>query len=223
MTREPKLISQASNTQQQLMRPTLKHQRGASLILVLLILVVASLLGVGAAQIALMSERGSRNDRDLQVAWQSAEAVILDAECDILDPERMKTTPDSTKFNCPTSSRMTLFDGKSLAPFIDGCGASGGQNQGLCALVAAGKPAWMTIDFLNTTTTAPTTPYGQFTGRTFSAGVGLQPARPPRYVVEVVPDTIGDKSDPAYLYRVTGMGFGPRTDIQAVLQILYRI
>jgi type IV pilus assembly protein PilX len=211
------------STFRQFMRPTVKHQRGASLILVLLILVVASLLGVGAAQIALMSERGSRNDRDLQVAWQSAEAVILDAECDILDPERMKSAPDVTKYNCPKSDRMSLFDGKSLAPFIDGCGASGDKSQGLCAAVAAGRPAWMTVNFLDTTTNAPTTPYGLFTGRVFAAGVGLQPARPPRYVVEVVPDTIGDKADPAYLYRVTGMGFGPRTDIQAVLQILYRI
>ena len=207
------------------MHTKLKHQQGASLILVLMILVVASLLGVGASQIALMSERGSRNDRDLQVAWQSAEAVILDAECDILDPERMKTAPDATKFNCPTSTRMALFDGKSPVPFIDGCGQAGGQNQGLCAQVAAGRPAWMTVDFLDTSSTAPTTPFGQFTGRTFVTGAGLQPARPPRYVVEIVPFTpeFGDVSTTEYLYRVTGMGFGPRADIQAVLQILYRI
>lgn len=46
-----------------------KAQRGVSLIVVMLILIVVSLLGVGAAQISLMSERGARNDRDQLVAW----------------------------------------------------------------------------------------------------------------------------------------------------------
>ena len=66
------------------MRTRLHHQQsGMSLIMVLLILVVVSLLGVGGAQIALMSERGARNDRDLQMAWQAAEAGLIDAENDI--------------------------------------------------------------------------------------------------------------------------------------------
>jgi len=49
-----------------------RRQTGASLIMVMLILIVVSILGVGAAQIALMSERSARNDRDMQIAWQSA-------------------------------------------------------------------------------------------------------------------------------------------------------
>ena len=57
--------------------------RGVTLIMVLLILGVVSLLGVGGAQIALMSERGARNDRDQQVAWQSAEAGLIDAGIDV--------------------------------------------------------------------------------------------------------------------------------------------
>jgi Tfp pilus assembly protein PilX len=52
----------------------------------LLLLVIVSILGVGAAQIATMGERSARNDRDMQVAWQSAEAALMDAEFDIHGP-----------------------------------------------------------------------------------------------------------------------------------------
>ena len=182
-------------------------QRGASLIMVMLILVVVSLLGVGGAQIAIMSERGARNDRDQQVAWQAAEAALIDAEIDMIDP---------------TLARKVLFNGKTQSAFVAGCGTSG-TSVGLCDLTVTGKPAWLTADF-TATSSAATTQFGAFTGRTFAAGgVGIQPAKAPRYIFELVPDPIGDKADPAYLYRVTAMGFGPRADIQAVLQMLYRI
>lgn len=184
-----------------------KAQQGASLITVMLILIVVSLLGVGGAQIALMSERGARNDRDQQVAWQAAEAALIDAESDMIDT---------------TSTRQTLFNGKSSSEFLPGCGTSG-STIGLCDVTPTGKPAWLTVDFTQTDSTAATTQFGAFSGRTFAAGgVGIQPAQVPRYIIELVPDTIGDKSEPTFLYRVTAMGFGPRTDIQAMVQMLYR-
>ena len=196
-----------------------RGQRGASLIMVMLILVIVSLLGVGGVQIALMSERSARNDRDQQVAWQAAEAALIDAEVDLIDPTAS-----------PTTTRQTLFDAKNQIAFYAGCGTatsvSTGKSLGLCALNAdpTVKPAWLTADFTITGSTAMTTEYGQFTGRSFAAGgKGIQPALKPRYVIEVVPDPYGDKSDPKFIYRVTAMGFGPRADIQAVLQMIYRI
>ncbi len=181
-------------------------QRGASLIMVLLIMVVVSLLGVGGAQIALMSERGARNDRDLQVAWQAADAALNDAEFDMLN------------------FRAAVFDGKSSVAFLPGCGTSG-TSKGLCVTTSATKPAWLVVDFTSNDTSAPSTAFGAFTGRNFKAGgVGIQPAQVPRYIVETVPDPVRDKGKPATLmYRVTAMGFGPRTDIQAVIQMIYRI
>jgi type IV pilus assembly protein PilX len=183
-------------------------QRGVSLIMVMLILVVVSVLGVGSAQIALMSERSARNDRDQQVAWQAAEAALNDADFDMFST---------------ASTRRTLFDGKTQNAFVAGCG-TGANSIGLCALKLTGKPAWLTADYLDVSGSAPTTAFGTFTSRTFAAGgVGIQPVQVPRYVIEMVPDATGDKSDPSFLYRVTAMGFGPRTDIQAVLQMIYRI
>ena len=185
-------------------------QRGASLIMVLLILVVVSLLGVGGAQMALMSERGARNDRDLQVAWQAADAALVDAAFDML--------------SSTNATRKAVFDGKSSDKFVVGCGNSG-ISLGLCEKTSATKPAWLTVNFSDTGSSAGTTPFGQFTGRTFAAGgVGIQPAQVPRYMIELVPDPVRDLTKPpTWIYRVTAMGFGPRTDIQAVLQMIYRI
>jgi type IV pilus assembly protein PilX len=190
--------------------PGPRIQGGASLIVVMMILVIVSLLGVAGAQIALMSERGARNDRDQQLAWQSAEVALLDAEIEMIDA---------------TTARHSLFDGRDTTSFIPGCGTSG-LSIGLCAAVQSGKPAWLTADFMSVESTAPTAEFGQFTHRPFAAGgKGVQPEKKPRYVIELLPDPSGDKSSkspPTYLYRVTAMGFGPRADTQAVLQMIYR-
>lgn len=188
-----------------------RQQRGASLIVVMMILIIASLLGVGGAQIALMSERGARNDRDMQIAWQAAEAALIDAEFDMTDP---------------ASARHALFDGKNRTAFLPGCGTAD-TSVGLCAIAESGKPAWLTVNFTDTADNAPTTKFGQFSGRTFTTGdTGVQPAQPPRYIIELVEDPLSSSKPPeqkTVLYRVTAMGFGPRADIQAVIQMIYRI
>ena len=215
MTRDFEMTSQFTTMIRTQPARHTQAQRGMSLIMVMLILVVVSVLGVAAAQIAIMSERGARNDRDQQIAWQAAEAALSDAEYDMKD-------------KVPATSRQTLFDAKNQVAFFSGCGTAasvtGGGSVGLCAMNSSGKPAWLTVDFTATSAAAATTALGTFTGRSFAAGgIGIQPAQKPRYVIEVLPDPFGDASNPTVIYRVTAMGFGPRTDIQAVLQMIYRI
>lgn len=192
-------------------KKTRKHQNGVSLIVVLMILTVVSIIGVAGVQISLMSERGARNDRDMQTAWQTAEAALIDAEFDIFGPG--------------SSSRRSVFENSvNISSFITGCGTSG-NSQGLCALVPSGKPAWLTVDFTATGNGAPTTAYGTFTNRAFQAGTGIQPSRAPRYVIEPIRDPADrdlSNPDPKYVFRVTAMGFGPRADTQAVVQMIYR-
>lgn len=190
-----------------------KHERGASLLMVMLILIVASILGIGGAQIALMGERSARNDRDYQVAWQSAEAALLEAEFDIRGPGT--STRQNTAFASPVPSKYL---------FLDGCGTSG-DSKGLCLPAASGKPIWLTASF--TTSASPTTEFGDFTSRAFDAGgTGIKPAKKPRYLIEIIddPETFSDLGigKKKYLYRVTAMGFGPRADIQAVMQMVFR-
>lgn len=202
------------------MKAPKSSQAGISLIIVLLLLVIVSILGVGAAQIASMGEKSARNDRDLQVAWQAAESALMDAQCD-LDPANTganATTP------CP-ATRSALFATPNTNAFVNGCGTSG-TSRGLCALNTTGKPAWLTVDFTVVGNNAATTPFGLFTGRSFASGAtGIQPSKPPRYVIEPIEDPVNRDltgGNLSYIYRVTAMGFGPRGDIQAMTQIIYR-
>ena len=187
--------------------------------MVMLILIIVSVIGVGGMQIAMMGERGARNDRDMQVALQAAEAALIDAEDDIFTPGG--------------STRRSIFSPTvNVTAFADDCGG-GGNNVGLCNPTTSGKPVWLTVDFTDTT---KTTGLGQFTGRSLtnanpsnpsssSLPSGVQPFQAPRYIIEWIPDPLNASvttPTPSYVYRVTAMGFGPRRDIQAVVQMIYR-
>jgi type IV pilus assembly protein PilX len=194
-----------------------KPQTGASLIIVMLLLIVVSVLGVGGIQIAMMSEKATRSDRDKQIAWQATEAALLDAEYDILGI----TTGSATQRNSIFKLKAT-----DISKFVAGCGTSG-TSKGLCAYDPSAKPGWLTVDFEATGNSAATTEFGSFTGRTFPSGsAGIQPAKAPRYVIEPIPDpyyaaTEGPEKS-RYIYRITAMGFGPNADTQTVLQMIYR-
>lgn len=181
----------------------------------MIIIVIVSILGISGARIALMSEYSARNDRDYQVAFQSAESALYDAANDM---EGVGTTP-----------RNDVFVPGNKVDFLQGCGTSG-VSKGLCAAeISEGpnvKPVWLQIDLASSTSPAAT--FGDFTGSSFAAGsTGVRPAQVPRYVIEVIDDRFrigGDKSLPQMknlLYRVTALGFGPRPEAQAVVQMLY--
>lgn len=192
----------------------LRWSSGYALVMVMVILTIVSALGAAGLQLSVQAGRGARNDRDFQLAWQSAEAALADAEIDIHGPG--------------ASSRRAVFSpSPEVDAFIEGCGDSG-NSIGLCKAAEAGKPAWLLVDFEKDGSDARTVPFGRYTGRAFASGKGLRPAKPSRYVIELLKDpddpngaTCSD--DCLYLYRVTAMGFGPRADIQAVLQMVYRI
>lgn len=209
-------------------------QRGVSLIIVLLLLVIVSMLGVASMQIATMSERAARNDRDMQLAWQSAENALVDAEIDLTGP------------NAAGTSRTAAIQAGPQVP-ESGCTTTGTW-RGFCAAKTSGstKPSWLQVSFTDTSSTAPTVALGAFTGRAFSNagsadGTGIQPALAPRYIFEDVSAfdttnaggnqvgsqyasgaTAGSKAAAGRVYRVTAMGFGPRSSTQAVLQTVYR-
>lgn len=191
-------------------------EAGVSLIIVMIVLTVVSVLGIAGIQISSLGEKSARNDRDLQIAWQSAEAAMLDAELDI----RSSTV----------AARAALF-GSDTSAFVQDCG-QGPNASGLCALVptTGTKPGWLTVDFTQTGSSARTAEFGQYTGRQFAAGAsGIQPARRPRYVIEPIIDTSAgnnardqSSTEKKISYRVTAMGFGPRPEIQAVVQGIVR-
>jgi type IV pilus assembly protein PilX len=193
--------------------PMKTKQSGIALIFVLLILVIVSLLGIGGAQLAMMGERGARNERDTQIAKQYAEAALMDAEFDI-----------KGNYAGATKIRADVFD--SEMNFEEGCGTTG-NTKGLCAQSLSSKPVWLTVNFTAKTNEAHYVTIGEFTDRKVKFSKGIQPALEPRYIVEIVPDStvgteLGLKAKKKTLHRITAMGFGPRDDIQTVLQTVYR-
>lgn len=185
---------------------------GAALLTALFVLVAVLIIGVSAAQAALNAEKSARNDRDRHIAFQSAEAGLLDAERDI------EGGAD------PGSVRAALFAGGSALGFAEGCGrGQDNANLGLCAYVPV-APAWQAAE-LAEADGAAATPYGKFTGAVLPVGGGALPARAPRYVIELMPlvragDDAGRRAD--NLYRITAIGFGVRANNQVVLQEFYR-
>jgi type IV pilus assembly protein PilX len=191
------------------------RQTGAALVVSLLMLIAILLLGISAAQIALQGEKASRNDRDRQIAFQAAEAALMDAEMDI---------ENSTA----AASRSKIFARDSKEGFVDGCGAGTDSTYlGLCVHADdSASPVWKTVSFLDQSTNAKSVPYGRFTGQIFETGKGSLPERKPRYIIELMAyNKAGEgagQDDITYFYRVTAIGFGTRSTTQVVLQTFYR-
>lgn len=187
-------------------------QAGFSLVTTLILLIVVTLLGVGASQMVLLSEKSTRFDRDQQIAFQAAEAALVDAEFDMRGP------------NTAAGQRLGIFTGKTdkNVEFIDGCGSS--TSAGLCSdALVGGKSVMYGVDFTDTSANSKTVAFGQFTGRNFSTGsTGLRSEIAPRYIIELIPDPVSSNTQPRVLYRVTAMGFGPKKETQAVIQMVFR-
>ena len=184
-------------------------QNGASLLVVLIILISTSVLGIGAAQTSILGARSARNDIEHQMAWHGAEAGLMDAELEILRGTRAEFF-DTAK----TNGSMTT------ALFTAGCGTQNTDRRGLCQPTASGTPAWAQADLQSDA--GHYAEFGDFTARDFKAGIeGIQPARKPRYVIEMfqMPSAGDDEGGSKTVYRITSMGFGPRTDIQVVTQM----
>lgn len=196
------------------MNRSARVSRGFSLIVVLMLLLVVSVLGLAAAQNALVGERIARNERDAEVAFQAAEAALLDAERDVLGP------------NDHAARRLCLFDGRDVSAFVADCAGTGAR-LGLCAAAPVGaEPAWMRVDF------APdagrSVAYGRFTGQVYATGAGGLSARAPRYVVEALRNRGGGAQGvlhsasaaaaAPHVFRVTAIGYGPREETRVLLQ-----
>ncbi len=184
--------------------------------IVMIMLSVIFAIGVISARLSLFSERSARNDRDRQIAFQSAEAALLDAELDTMGP------------NSHAGKRVCSFLPKqNTNAFAPGCGT--GTNAGLCSSLTTQGEAWRDVKSnyaseTGTGSTNQTVEYGQFTGKTLPSGSSGLPAKLPRYTIELISASVFDENkapvgvDDAYL--VTAMGFGVRTETRVMLQAL---
>src|SRR5471032_2811896 len=121
-------------------------QRGMALVFTLCLLLLILLLGVSAAQMALLGEKAARGERDRHIAFHAAEEALMDAERDI---EGQPGAP----------GRSAMFASDSAAGFAAGCG----EQAGLCLPASASAPpVWLAMDLDEDAGGAVS--YGSFTG-----------------------------------------------------------
>lgn len=182
-----------------------RRPHGAALVTVMVLMGALLALSVVAARLAVLGERGARNDRDAQIAFHAAEAALADAEADL-----MGSGGRPARRTCA----LTGFD---LSLFEAGCGTEG-DARGLCAAAADGAPA--SLAALEGKEEKRHATFGEFTGKDFAAkGAAGGTVPPPRYIVEAVPYTAG--FGPSFrAFRVTAVGYGPQGGMRTTLQAL---
>jgi type IV pilus assembly protein PilX len=77
-----------------------KQQRGAVLIVSMLLLLVLTILALGASQTTRLEERMAGNTRDIDMAFQASEAGLRAAEQYIAATPTLATCLDSTSASC---------------------------------------------------------------------------------------------------------------------------
>lgn len=203
------MLSSPFNSKLCLQRP---RQRGVSLVVTLLMVVVVASLAAASARFALSGERSNRADRDRELALQAAETALIDGQNDVLSK--------------PGVNRGADFCGISTFPTA-GCSTST-TDQGKCSRSAAGSiPSWLSVDW-----DTAGVPVGKFTGGAYYPTQGsvksFLPATAPRYVIEPVRDDLQDTADSfarrgdKYLFLVTAVGYATRSDVKVVLQSTVR-
>jgi len=188
-------------------------QRGASLVIALVMLVMITLLALSAMQLSQLDERNTRADRNQKIAMQAAEAALRDAWIDI-----------------DTGLRKALFSNAPVG-FVDACStdalpanaaAAATNKRGLCLAKEPtdARQIWQDVDF-----NARGVPFGTYTGRTWDTTLGQTPL----YIIETVDFKIaggavqGTTTEPDQLaFRVTAVGFGPPgSRVEVALQSFY--
>lgn len=193
-------------------RPPVR-QRGAALVVALVVLVLVTLIAMASSQRAMLDEKAARAARDREVAAQAAEAALRDAMNDI-----------------DSGARAALF-GDAPQGFDEGCAAvalpadaaSAVLNRrGLCLAREAteARQLWQDVNLGQRGV-----PFGTFTQRAWDA----TQAPAPTYVIESVPlaragyqvqSTAGDAEQLAF--RITAVGFGPvGSNVEVALQSYY--
>lgn len=188
-------------------------QRGFTLVMSLVMLVLISIVGLGAARYAGLDQLSSRAARDREIAFQGAEAALRDAMMDIesgLRASVFNDAPMGFAEDCP----MDLLPADATA--------AANSTRGLCLAREAvfARQLWQDVDL-----DQRAVPYGTFTQRVWNTA--MTPA--PVYIVETVPlmragmEVSGAASGPEQLaFRITAVGFGPpESDTQVALQSFY--
>jgi type IV pilus assembly protein PilX len=201
-------------------------QRGSTLLVSLMFLMVMTLVATGVWRMAMQQESMTGFERDYQVAFEAAEQALRDAELDYFNACMKKA--DGTEETCTARSvpiaGITGF-GKVGAP-NDGAGTC--STTGLCRPNAKVTPAFKIFEsqpkykvLSESSSGAAEKPVviGTFTRDASKQGsVVPNVIRQPQYLIEAMQMGGNNGRQLAVVYRITAIGFGRRNDTRVVLQ-----
>jgi type IV pilus assembly protein PilX len=218
--------------------PRKESQKGATLIVAILFLLVITVLGISSWQMSSGEEKMAGFSRDRQLAYEAAEAALRDAEYDI----KGQCAPSSV-----CNKRTPAID-KELgfpARVTNVAAPVACQPDGLCSVPKddARNVGIVPLAVLRCGTYGPSTSctngqsisYGQYTRAAGgsssympnSTGLAAQRlAFAPRYTIQAacLGQNKGDGScmDRSLYYIITAIGFGQRPNTEVVLQTYYQ-
>ncbi|MDH6594103.1 type IV pilus assembly protein PilX [Variovorax sp. TBS-050B] len=191
------------------------RERGFSLFIVVVMLLLSALLAVGGARVAALLESMAGNQREYQRAFEAAEAALVDAERDIRQLAYDPATQTYVHCSALAASPCRKPGIDRVFPEADTGGvtvyAAEGDNscaQGICffagaasASAASGSEAYgfWTRDAHAKAHTA----YGRYTGAPKAGSLALENTR---YWIEVI-----DRPNSRPLYRITALSTGARS------------
>ena len=185
-----------------------RGEKGAVLIIALMFVVILTLLGVTAVMTTTMEERMAGNSRDLNVAFQAAEAALRDAERDILCRNAAGT--GTCTRTIPISGQTGAMD-----PTASSCSYC---LPGIYLPATSGDPTWVKKSLASGS--SDSVAFGAYTGAGSITGVAVQP----RYLIEAIRVLPPGESlaTRIYYYRITTRGFGANANTQVTLQEVFR-
>lgn len=180
------------------------RQRGVSLVVVLLFLIMLTLAALAASTMSLTSERLARNSRDETIALQAAEAALRDARNDI-SANRMLVGYTGASATCDTANF-----------------------RGYCLPATSGQQVWD----LYIEDTSRSVELGEMTGLTAAQKMPLASliqsngvSKQPRYVIEPLPDLANNDlaaGETKFVYRITAIGYGANPSTRVLVQEVVR-
>jgi type IV pilus assembly protein PilX len=182
------------------LRPRFAAQRGMSLFPAMVLLLVVAMLSIAALSGSAMQERMAGNAKDMNVAFQAAEAGLRDAEGDIDANITAATAFTSACTNglCTPPSKWATPTSTDISKLIDwtnpGLRRAYGANTGVAPLPSVATQPVYVIELLSHLPPAPGN----------SVGLGIAP--------------VGSAGT---AYRVTVLATGARAESRALLQSIY--
>lgn len=188
------------------------RQRGAALVVSLIMLVLMTLIGVTAMRVTTVQEKMVANSRDLNIAFQAAEAALLRGR-DYIFRAKEQYVIGAFSDNCETKLGLC----KPRCSTISTKGYKSEILPDICVNNNTRPPQWDWVDW--EPGSKSTLEYGNEAGDVkLQADIpDISPlpsgsvSRQPRFIIEDITNKIGGKKEEA-VYRITAQGYGQAQD-----------